>query len=157
METNTELIEVLNDLIQINNDRIEGYEKAIENIDSAPVYKITFEKMISQSAGYRDELIAEVRKTGGDPDWNSTTASGKIYRAWMDVKSAFTGHSDKSALELCEFGEDAAQKAYETALKETVEMPGETRSLIVSQQAGLKQSHDLIKAARDMEKAKAKV
>jgi hypothetical protein len=28
METNENLIEVLNDLIRINNDRVDGYEKA---------------------------------------------------------------------------------------------------------------------------------
>ena len=31
MEKNRETIEVLNDLIQINNDRIVGYEKAIRD------------------------------------------------------------------------------------------------------------------------------
>ena len=30
MTTNENLVEVLNDLVQINNDRIEGYEKAAE-------------------------------------------------------------------------------------------------------------------------------
>jgi hypothetical protein len=30
MEKNERAIEVLNDLIRINNDRIEGYEKAID-------------------------------------------------------------------------------------------------------------------------------
>ena len=155
METNKELVEMLNDLVQINNDRIEGYEKAIEDTGAAAAYKVTFEKMIVQSTRYRDELITAVRKAGGDPEWDATTNSGKIYRAWMDVKSAFTGHSDKSALELCEFGEDAAQKAYQEALEDSSMMPAEIRSLIISQQAGLKESHDLIKAARDMEKAKA--
>jgi hypothetical protein len=31
MEQNTKITGILNDLIEINNDRIVGYEKAIEN------------------------------------------------------------------------------------------------------------------------------
>ena len=34
MSNNKETIEVLNDLIQINNDRIAGYEKAIKETKS---------------------------------------------------------------------------------------------------------------------------
>ena len=36
---------------------------------------------------------------------------GKIYSAWMDVKSAFTCKNRVSILASCEFGEDQAQKA----------------------------------------------
>ncbi len=32
METAKETITILNDLIEINNDRIKGYEKAIEEL-----------------------------------------------------------------------------------------------------------------------------
>ncbi len=31
MENNEKIIDVLNDLVRINNDRIKGYEKAIED------------------------------------------------------------------------------------------------------------------------------
>jgi uncharacterized protein (TIGR02284 family) len=72
----------------------------------------------------------------------------------MDMKSAFAGKSDKSALELCEFGEDAAQKAYASAL-DSDDLSEDTRSLVQFQKTQLKESHDLIKAQRDMEKAKS--
>ena len=152
--TNDGLIDVLNDLIQINNDRIEGYEKAIEDTRSGDSdYESLFNQMIQQSSGYKQELINEVRRIGGDPEWNSTTNSGKIYRMWMDVKSAFTGKTDQSALELCEYGEDAAQKAYNEALNSSDIILDDTRELIRKQKSQLKESHDIIKARRDMEKA----
>ena len=152
--TNDGLIDVLNDLIQINNDRIEGYEKAIEDTRSGDSdYESLFNQMIQQSSGYKQELINEVRRIGGDPEWNSTTNSGKIYRMWMDVKSAFTGKTDQSALELCEYGEDAAQKAYNEALNSSDIILDDTRELIRRQKSQLKESHDIIKARRDMEKA----
>ena len=73
----------------------------------------------------------------------------------MDVKSAFTGKSDKSALELCEYGEDAAQKAYNEALTADANLPESVRSLLISQKNELKESHDTIKRQRDMQKAQA--
>jgi uncharacterized protein (TIGR02284 family) len=152
---NDDQIDVLNDLVQINNDRIEGYEKAIEDTrDGESDYQSVFNQMIDQSKKYKQELINLITMKGGDADRESTTASGKIYRTWMSVKSAFAGKSDKSALELCEFGEDAAQKAYESALSSD-DLTSETRALLMEQKAQLKKSHDLIKAQRDMEKAKS--
>jgi uncharacterized protein (TIGR02284 family) len=157
METNhDDLVNVLNDLVQINNDRIEGYEKAIEDTKSSEsIYDHLFNQMIQQSRQYKQELITAISQIGGDADSGSTTNSGKIYRMWMDVKSAFAGKSDKSALELCEFGEDAAQKAYDEALKSSANMPAGIRQLLVTQQQQLKESHDLIKTHRDLQAAKA--
>ena len=153
MNTNENLTEVLNDLIQINNDRIVGYEKAIAEVKDLDVdLKATFSKMADQSRGYRDELSTEVAKTGGTIV-EGTTNSGKIYRAWMDVKAVFSGHDRQSALESCEGGEDAAQKAYKEALASDAEMDADVRQLITSQQSELKTSHDLIKKYRDLHAA----
>jgi uncharacterized protein (TIGR02284 family) len=71
----------------------------------------------------------------------------------MDVKATFTGHDRQAVLENCEFGEDAAQKAYKLALESDAEIDADTRQLITSQQSSLKTSHDLIKKYRDAHKA----
>lgn len=150
--TNEKLTEVLNDLIEINNDRITGYEKAIDEAKDIDVdLKATFSKMADESRKYKAELTNAVTSLGGDPA-TGTTNSGKIYRIWMDVKATFTGHDRQAVLENCEFGEDAAQKAYKMALASDAEMDAETRQLITSQQASLKTSHDLIKKYRDAHK-----
>lgn len=150
---NTALAEVLNDLIQINNDRIEGYEKALAETDKADAdLKGIFTKMISQSRENLGQLNSYVTKLGETPA-TGTTLSGKVYRVWMDVKSAFNSKERESALELSERGEDAAQKAYKEALASDANMSTEARQLITSQQASLKTSHDLIKKHRDMHQA----
>jgi uncharacterized protein (TIGR02284 family) len=71
----------------------------------------------------------------------------------MDVKAIFTGKDRQAILENCEFGEDAAQKAYKAALASDAEISSETRQLITDQQASLKTAHDLIKKYRDAHKA----
>ena len=150
MATNDKLVEVLNDLIRINNDRIVGYEKAADEAKDIDVdLRAIFTRMSDESRQYAAELTQDVVKLGGDPA-TGTTSSGKIYRVWMDVKATFSGHNRETVLANCEFGEDAAQKAYELALKSDAEMSADIRQVITNQKASLKTSHDLIKKYRDM-------
>lgn len=143
------LLEVLNDLVKINNDRIAGYERAIsESKDLDVDLKTIFEGMIKESEQYKSDLVSEIQTMGGEVA-TDTTLSGKVYRAWMDVKATFTGSSRKAILENCEFGEDAWRRAYESALASDAEMSAQIRQLITSQYNSEKSSHDLIKKYRD--------
>jgi len=151
MENNQKVIEVLNDLIQINNDRVTGYERALKELkDEDDDLKTLFLAFIDQSRNLKNALGTEVQTLGADMD-RSTTASGKIYRAWMDVKALFTGHDRQTVLDNCEFGEDAAQKAYKSAL-DTENLPAYLYALITRQKEELKRSHDEVRALRDQEK-----
>lgn len=149
MQNNEQLIEVLNDLVKINNDRIAGYERAIKEARDLDVdLKAMFEGMIRETQQYRSELQSKVTSLGGEVT-TDTTLSGKIYRAWMDVKATFTGSDRKAILENCEFGEDAWRRAYESALASDAEMDADTRQLITEQYNAQKNAHDLIKKYRD--------
>ncbi|HEU4553703.1 MAG TPA: PA2169 family four-helix-bundle protein [Chitinophaga sp.] len=150
MQQNEKLAEVLRDLVQINNDRIEGYTKASGQTDD-PDLKALFQRMIDESRTYVSQLNQELLQLGGNLE-TGTTVSGKIYRTWMDVKATFTGHDRHSILASCEYGEDAAQRAYEEALRTDEPMPYSVRELIANQKGALRTSHDTIKTYRDMEK-----
>jgi uncharacterized protein (TIGR02284 family) len=153
METTKKLTEVLNGLIEINNDRVTGYEKAADESKKLDIdLQAIFHSMANDSRKYAAELTEEVTRLGGDPA-TGTTNSGKIYQVWMDVKTTFTGYDRQSILNSCEFGEDAAQKAYTAALASDAEMDSDTRQLITEQQSSLKTAHDLIKSYRDAHKA----
>ena len=154
MERNEKTIEVLNDLIRINNDRVEGYEKAVKETNETDVdLRNIFNNMAQESRSYSRELTEQVRRLGGEPA-AGTTASGKIYRTWMDVKSGLSRSERKSVLEECEFGEDAAQKAYEKALDSDTDLPVEIRTLIQKEKNNLRTAHDTIKNYRDMERSR---
>jgi len=153
MIANEQTAEVLNDLIRINNDRIAGYERADNESEAKDAdLKALFRDMASESRKYVSELSALVAGSGEQPT-DGTTNSGKIYRAWMDIKATFTGKDRKAILSSCEFGEDAAQKAYEQALKTEAELPTEIRQLIMDQKTSLRKSHDQIKRMRDTQPA----
>ena len=153
MTTNSKLVEVLNDLIQINNDRIAGYDKAIVSVGSLDIdLKTMFRKQADQSEGFRIALTDRVLKLGGEAA-EGTTGLGKIYRGWMDVKNAFSGNDRQSVLDSCEAGEDAALKAYKDALLSDADITATVRQLISAQQVELKAAHDNIKRYRDLNEA----
>jgi uncharacterized protein (TIGR02284 family) len=148
--TNDKLIELLNDLIRINNDRIEGYERAaseIRDLQQAEIKSLFF-KLAEDSRAYKNDLTEATVQLGGEPA-HDTTASGKLYRVWMDVKAAFSRDDLKAALESCEYGEDVALKAYQEALQAEVNWPSDISALISSQRQELRASHDKVKRYRD--------
>ena len=150
MTTTNELIGVLNDLIRINRDRTEGYEKAVKELKPTDIDLSTmFTNMATTSVQNASELAAEVTRLGGEPA-SDTTQSGKLYRVWMDIRAGISARDRKSILSLCEFGEDAALKAYKLALESDAEIPASIRQLILDQKDGLQKSHDIVKRYRDM-------
>ena len=152
MEKNEKVAEVLNDLIEINNDRVNGYERAAKETATEDAdLRSLFNDMGNESKIYLQDLKNQVKKFGEEPA-KGTTTSGKIYRVWMDVKATFSGHGRRAILASCEFGEDAAQKAYQMAL-EVDDLPAEIRQLISDQKSRLRRSHDKIKSMRDAQTA----
>jgi uncharacterized protein (TIGR02284 family) len=150
MEQNKELIGQLNDLLRINHDRIEGYEKAASELKdlSESEFKTLFFKMAEESRRYASTLTEAVLRLGGDPE-TSTSTAGDIYRVWMDVKVAFAGDDLLATLRACEFGEDNALKAYRTVISKNKTWPNGTGEIIEMQYESLKASHDKIKRLRD--------
>lgn len=147
MQNTKETIEVLNDLIQINNDRIIGYEHAIR--DSQPEdtdLKILYASMVAESHRMKITLATEVQALGAETE-QGTTTSGKIYRAWNDIKAMFSGHDRQATLLNCEKGEEATQHAYRQALNH--ELPSYIRELLSRQQEALRGSMDEIRAMRE--------
>ena len=144
---------ILNDLVRINHDRVVGYEKAIDELKNEDAdLKTLFQRYVTESRQFAQELVQEVTRLGGDAA-EGTTNSGKIYRVWMDLKAAITGKDRKTILDNCEFGEDAAQKAYDLALNADVDLEPSIRDLIVRQKATLKVGHDEVKRLRDLQAA----
>ncbi|WDF55955.1 ferritin-like domain-containing protein [Mucilaginibacter sp. KACC 22063] len=151
METLEKTVETLNDLIEINNSRTEGFEKAIADLGEGDAdLKSLFQEYAQQSRKNTQELTAAIAATGHDYE-KGGTASGAIHRAWIDVKALFTGNDRAAILSECERGEDAIKKAYETALTEG-ELAGEASTIVSSQAQDIRAAHDRIKLLRDSAK-----
>jgi uncharacterized protein (TIGR02284 family) len=144
---NNKIADALNKLVEINNDRVEGYEKAANETDDAAL-KALFLKFSAQSRSYRAELEGLVRSQGADPI-EGTTTSGKFYRAWMDIKAALSGKDRKAIVSSCEFGEDVAKDTYKDVLHDLGNAPEHVRSIIQRHYSEIREAHDQIKAMRD--------
>jgi uncharacterized protein (TIGR02284 family) len=105
--------ETLRDLIRINNDRVTGYSKAATQTEEQDLQSL-FSQLAQQSRQFASDLRRLVNDNEKDVT-DETTTAGKIYRTWMDVKATFGGDDRKGVLASCEFGEDAAQRAYKDA------------------------------------------
>lgn len=142
---------VLNELIEINNDRVAGFEKATSDIkDENFDLKEIFLKYAEQSRRFSQELSAEVGRLGSDVE-TDTSVAGTLHRAWIDIKSLFSGGGRESILDEAERGEDAIKAAYEKAL-ESNELSPQIRELVAKQYQEVKEGHDTIKALRDLAK-----
>ena len=146
---NEKTIEVLNTLITINNDRIEGYETASKETEEQDL-KTLFSRFSATSQKCNVELKTEVSKLGGTPA-DGTLVSGKFFRVWMDVKAALTGKDRKLILNSCEYGEDIAKDTYKKALENDIEdLNVEQQAMIKAQHTLLKADHDKVKSMRDL-------
>lgn len=145
---NEKTIDVLNTLIQINNDRIEGYETATKETEEQDL-KSLFGELTQTSLQCNNELSHEVTKLGGTPT-DSTKTTGKFFRVYMDVKAALTGKDRKAILNSCEYGEDVALETYEKVLSDDAEdLTAELKGIIKTQHTLLKADHDKVKFMKD--------
>lgn len=141
-----DIINDLNELVQINNDRIDGYKTAMQETDESDLKEL-FKDMAKDSFDFRNELSNEIIVMGGEPV-TTTKASGKVYRAWMDIKAALSTKERQAILNSCEFGEDMALETYDNVLKKSSLSPT-VNYMVTKQRERLKQDHDKIKALRD--------
>ena len=123
-------LQVLNDLIRINIDRIAGFERsAHEDLTPAPDLRDAYYRMAVEGRANVNALHAEVIRLGGPPV-TQATISGKIYLHWLD-----------SGLPAGE----ATETAYHQALAETI--PEKLHLLIETQLWSLERAnqrlHDL--------------
>ncbi len=154
-DINKESIDLLNDLIETSKDGQKGFETSAEDLKN-PELKRFFQAHAADCGTAVRELQAEVRALGGDPE-TSSSVSGTLHRAWVDLKSMVTGKSDEAILNEVERGEDHALKAYREALVKAQEkaLPHNVTSLIQKQLEGTQRNHDQVKALRDQVRAQS--
>lgn len=149
MKTTTEKCDkALRELMIINHDREEGYARAADDAKDNDL-KIIFSRFSNQSKAFANQLKDFIGDWDKMPEDDKTKLSGKLYRVWMDMKTALAGNNRKSVLNSCEFGEDVAKKTYDDILADTEEIPSDVLAIIRQQRAALQEGHDMIKSMRD--------
>lgn len=145
---NDKMIDVLNSLIQINNDRVEGYDTAFKETEEQDL-KNLFSEFMTTSQKCKQDLVNEVIRFGGTPT-ESTRLTGKFFRVWMDVKATITDKDRKSILSSCDYGENIAIETYQNVLDDDMQnLRFEQQIMINAQHALIKADHNIIKSMYD--------
>ncbi|HLL17152.1 MAG TPA: PA2169 family four-helix-bundle protein [Rubrivivax sp.] len=143
--TNSDVVDVLNDLIENAKDGQYGFLKCAERVKS-----LQLRETLAKRAAGCEQAVAELQSLvvqyGGQPAEYGTMA-GALHRGWVTVKDVLTMDSDHAVLEECERGEDTALARYRRALK--AELPADVREVIMRQMAGTQTNHDQVKMLRD--------
>ncbi|MEA5461541.1 PA2169 family four-helix-bundle protein [Arcicella sp. LKC2W] len=141
------LILALNELIEINNSRIDGYKKATDDMDGGDLKGI-FQGMIHESEGFAEALTEHVIKFDGEPATESTVV-GKIHQAWLDFKALIVSDNRETILSSCEFGDKSAIEVYETTLSlEKVKASPELENLLMAQKSSISESLKIIQSLK---------
>lgn len=131
MENTDKIIVTLNNIIEVNNDRILGFARIAKETNELDIKSISFE--LEQNAKTnKSELSEHILKLGGNPT-EGTRNTGNIFRVWMDIKVAITGKDRLALISAIEFEEDATTEVYEIILKSYTIIPDEIRNLIILQ------------------------
>ena len=143
--TNDNVITLLNDLIETCKDGQDGFKTSAENVERSDL-KTLFYDLSQQRAKFAGELQTLVRELGGDPE-TAGSVSATLHRGWINIKSVVTGNDDSAILNEAERGEDAAKKAYNNALAES--LPANVQTVVQNQANEVNAAHDRVRDARD--------
>lgn len=144
MADQTEILDLLHELIEICKDGETGYTHAA-GIAGDPRLKAYFSQESLERARFVQDLKIQAKRMGDDPE-ASPSLAGTLHRVWFEAKSDI-GLGDQSVLDSVEQGEDSAKKTYEKAL--AVELPAELRSMIQVQAKSVFAAHDYVRDLRD--------
>lgn len=144
---NDKIIDILNKLVEINNDRIQGYQttlKEIEKIENTELRTLfnTFQKTSQKCL---DELSEIITHLGGIPT-QTTNPLGKIHRTWMDLKASLADINYASILASCQYGDEAAMEIYEDVLKNNLQdIATPIQEMLNTQYINIKSEHDRVR------------
>jgi uncharacterized protein (TIGR02284 family) len=138
------LIKQLNELIQVNNDRIMGYEVASRESSDFSLRNVFYD-IASDSRKFKAELSKEVALLGGIA-CEKTSTSGKMNEVWKNVRVALISKQRKAIVDACELEEIAAVEVYTNVIKSDSYVPASIKEVIFEQRQKLQQDFALIRA-----------
>ncbi len=111
----TKTVDVLNTFISINNKREKKYESAFIETDD-PDLKNLFKSFLKKNEKYKELLISEVEKLGGEPALATERATFQFLKIWLRLKSKYSLKDREEILNCCEYDEDVFIKTYRNIL-----------------------------------------
>ena len=149
MSQQKETISTINNLIETLKDGEKGFKEAAGAVRD-PQLKSLFQQYSQQRHRFASELQAQALSLGESKPQKSSSPTGAMHRAWINLKSAVTSGDDKAILSECERGEDSAVHEYQEAIQDG--LTGVAREIVARQFTEIKSAHDRVKNLRDTAK-----
>ncbi len=141
------LVDNLQGLLEKNYDAEKGFKKAVENAKNSQLKEFLKYQAVKHNR-FATELDQEIRNLNEKPIESGST-TGTLHRAWIDVKTAFTGNDDEAVLEECIRGEKASLEEYEEKLKEN-RFPPQINSVLNNQLTEIRSTVSKVKTLEDL-------
>ncbi len=137
-DTNND-ISTLNSLIATTIDSVDGYRTSAQDVEN-PRFAEMFTARASERSSVAEQLRAEVRRLGGEPEDDGTILAAG-HRAFVNLKATVTGRDDTAIVNEVERGEDHIKAKYEAALEDGHLSPA-SRTLVETAYASVRSGHD---------------
>ncbi len=145
-QSHSDEITTLNTLTATLIDSVTGFEDAAANIEGSSRLQQLFRERASERRQVVEELRAEVRRLGGNPE-DDGSFLGKTHQRFLDLKAAVTGRDEKAIVNEVERGEDYLKEKFEAAL-ESGALSGETRAAVERAYQSVRSGHDQVAALK---------
>lgn len=137
-------VDVLNRLIALCHDGIEGYKAAAERTEKE-IYQRMFNEYVEQRQRFVNDLQKLVRNLGGNPE-DSGSFLGSLHEGWLRFRSYLAGDEQEAhaVLEEARRGEEAVLEAYQEAFHG--ELPESVRPIIRTHLSEINVAYERMKA-----------
>ena len=135
-------ITTLNTLTTTLIDSVTGFEDAAANIEGSSRLQQLFRERASERRQVVEDLRAEVRRLGGNPE-DDGSFLGKAHQRFLDLKSVVTGRDEQAIINEVERGEDYLKEKFEAALS-SGHLSGESRAVVEQAFQSVRSGHDQI-------------
>ncbi len=132
---------VLNTLLATLTDSINGYREAADHAEDAKLKEL-FRSSADERSQVANDLRAEVRRLGGNPD-DDGSLMGKTHQRFLDLKAAITGRDDKAIVNEVERGEDYLKAKFKAAV-ESDGLTTESRAVVERAYQSVLRGHDRV-------------
>ena len=139
-------IATLNTLTATLIDSVTGFEDAAADIEGSSRLQQLFRERASERRQVVEDLRAEVRRLGGNPE-DDGSFLGKTHQRFLDLKAAITGRDEQAIVNEVERGEEYLKEKFEAAL-ESGHLSGESRSAVERAYHSVRSGHDQVSALK---------
>jgi len=141
------LVENLQALLEKSYDAEEGFKTAMIESEHAGLKEFLKTQAANRSA-FQNELSDAILNLNETPK-DSGSVTGKIHRAWMDIKTSVSSDKEEAMLEECLRGDKASVSQYEDVL-ENNNLPLAIQTIVTRQLDHVQKVVSTVKTLEDL-------